>query len=110
MSYRFLIKPFFRWVNLYGAPCICVCVCACVCVCVCVSEYETDSFRRIQSSPSPLGSDPDPAQSGLVEQKPIQSSPIRLVRTSVRHGLGWLWTGWAGKIWNNLKVPSSNIL
>ena len=22
MSYRFLIKQFFRWVNLYGAPCI----------------------------------------------------------------------------------------
>ena len=44
-------------------------------------EYETDSFERIQSSPSPLAGDPDPVQSGLVDQKPIQSSPIRYVRT-----------------------------
>ena len=43
-------------------------------------EYETDSFERIQSSPSPLAGDPDPVQSSLVDQKPIQSSPIRLVR------------------------------
>ena len=40
-------------------------------------EYETDSFERIQSSPSPLAGDPDPVQSGLVDQKPIQSNPIR---------------------------------
>ena len=44
-------------------------------------EYETDSFERILSSPSPLAGDPDPVQSGLVDQKSIQSSPIRLVRT-----------------------------
>ena len=44
-------------------------------------EYETDSFERIQSSPSPLAGDPDPVQSGLVGQKPIQSNPIHLVRT-----------------------------
>ena len=46
-----------------------------------VGSYETDSFERIQSGPSPLASDPDPVQSGLVDQKPIHSSPIRLVRT-----------------------------
>ena len=45
------------------------------------SEYETDSFERIQSSPSPLAGDPDPVQSGLVDQKRIQSNPIGLVRT-----------------------------
>ena len=44
-------------------------------------EYETDLFERIKSSPSPLAGDPDPVQSGLVDQKPIQSSPIHLVRT-----------------------------
>ena len=44
-------------------------------------EYETDSFKIIQSSPSPLASDPDPVQSGLVDQKPIQSNPICLGRT-----------------------------
>ena len=44
-------------------------------------EYETDSFERIESSPSPLAGDPDPVQSDLVDQKPIQSNPIRLVRT-----------------------------
>ena len=48
---------------------------------VLTSEYETDSFGRIQSSPSPLAGDPDPVQSGLVDQKPIQSNPIRFVRT-----------------------------
>ena len=37
-------------------------------------EYETDSFERIQSSPSPLTGDPDPVQSDLVDQKPIQSN------------------------------------
>ena len=42
------------------------------------TEYETDSFERIQSSPSPLAGDPDPVQSGLVDQKPIQSNPIPL--------------------------------
>ena len=47
----------------------------------CQPEYETDSFERIQSSPNPLAGDPDPVQSGLVDQKPIQSNPIRLVRT-----------------------------
>ena len=46
------------------------------------SEYETDSFEIIQSSPNPLAGDPDPVQSGLVDQKPIQSNPIRLVRTA----------------------------
>ena len=45
------------------------------------AEYETDSFERIQSSPSPLAGNPDPVQSGLVGQKPIQSNPICLVRT-----------------------------
>ena len=45
------------------------------------SYYETDSFERIQSSPIPLAGDPDPVQSGLVGQKPIQSNPIHLVRT-----------------------------
>ena len=45
------------------------------------AEYETDSFERIQSSPSLLAGDPDPVQSGLVDQKPIQSNPIRLVQT-----------------------------
>ena len=45
------------------------------------AEYETDSFEWIQSSPSPLAGDPNPVQSGLADQRPIQSSPIRLVRT-----------------------------
>ena len=31
-----------------------------------MAEHETDSFERIQSSPSPLVGDPDPVQSGLV--------------------------------------------
>ena len=44
-------------------------------------KYETDSFERIQSSPSPLAGDPDPVQSDLVDQKSIQPNPIRLVRT-----------------------------
>ena len=43
-----------------------------------LTGYETDSFERIQSRPSPLAGDPDPFQSDLVDQKSIQPNPIRL--------------------------------
>ena len=47
---------------------------------VSVTEYETDSFERIQSSPSPLAGDHDPVQFGLVgqnsEANPVQSNPL----------------------------------
>ena len=59
------------------------------------AEYETDSFEKIQSSPSPLAGDPDPVQSGLVGQKPIQSNPIHLVRTVkvCVHCVKWYYIG-----------------
>ena len=43
-----------------------------------LEEYATDTFERVHSSPSSLVSDPDPIQSGLVDQKPNRSNPIRI--------------------------------
>ena len=72
-------------------------------------DYETDSFERIQSGPSPLASDPDPVQSGLVNQKPIQSNPLSARSTNFVHCIKSRYTyihkpgHTQASIWDNLQ-------